>query len=711
MSFFGLNLIGSAIDSFQQAANTTSDNIANVNTPGASRQVVNLTEASPIVGSPGYSTWSGPGTKGDGVLVSSITRIHQDSYDGLFRGASSAQSYFDVEQQQLQAIQSSFAEPTNGVNKAFTDLQTAISQLASNPGGTPERQGVITASQAFVTALNRVGGAIQNAQATVIQQATTIVAQANGLIDKIAALNAQIRASKAVGDNPNTYQDQRDLYVDQLSQLLSTQTSVQANGSALITVGGRALVNDTQAYHLAAPVVGTDASGNPTLVVGFQGDPVPSNPTPVQLGSGQLAGYADVYNAKLTPYGRKLDDFASAVATEIDRVTGAGYDANGSPGVALLQPALAAQAIGANNIQVGITDPAQVVAALASTAAGSLTVGMNAANGVVDTAAPLQLNAMFAHPAAVGGPGTGSLTVTVDGVAQTFNYNFGPAGNAATVDAFVTNFNAAQLGVTASFDAGAQKIVFARDPNNTGPAHRALQGANPTTPAFTIADSNAPAGGSPGTPSTSILEMLGATAISGVQQDSSNAFGAADNAGANALLKLFGKSVGVPALQTTTPTAVAAPGAVTVLPPAGNPNAFAQVDVGQTLTIDAGTANQENVVVTAVNRTTGAISFTAAQAHPANFAIASAATTTLGAYYGGLIGQLGLDVQTATTGNSAQTTLAANIDKVRQGIDGINLDEETQNLIKYQNSYAAAAKTMSVLDQLLQTALGLIPGG
>ncbi|HWT05696.1 MAG TPA: flagellar basal body protein, partial [Xanthomonadales bacterium] len=108
MSFFGLNIIGSAVDAFQQAANTTSDNIANVNTPGASRQVVNLREAAPIVGSPGYASWSGPGTKGDGVIVDSITRIHMDSYDSLFRGASASQSYFDVQQQQLSAIQSSF---------------------------------------------------------------------------------------------------------------------------------------------------------------------------------------------------------------------------------------------------------------------------------------------------------------------------------------------------------------------------------------------------------------------------------------------------------------------------------------------------------------------------------------------------------------------------------------------------------------------------
>jgi flagellar hook-associated protein 1 FlgK len=707
MSFFGLNLIGSAVDAFQQAANTTSDNIANVNTPGASRQIVNLTEASPIVGSPGYSTWTGPGTKGDGVLVDSITRIHQDSYDGLFRGASSAQSYFDVQQQQLQAVQSSFAEPTNGINKAFTDLQTAISQLASNPGGTSERQGVIAASQAFVTALNRVGTAIQTSQATVAQQAGGVVDQANALIDKIAALNGQIRASKAVGDNPNTYMDQRDLYVDQLSKLLATQTSVQANGSTLVTVGGRALVNDTQAYHLAKPVVGTDASGNATLVIGFQGDPSPSNPVPVQLGSGELAGYADLYNKNLTPYGRKLDAFANAAASEIDRVTTAGYDQNGNAGIALLQPVVASQAITAANIQVGITDPAQIPGALASTAAGSLTVGMNAANNVVNTASAVLGNATFAHPGAAG-PTTGTLTVLVDGVPQAFAYDFSAGGNAATVDAFVANFNNAQLGVSAKFDNVSQKIVFSRDPNNTGPAHRALQGANATSPSFTISDSNAAAGGTQGTPSSSLLEIVGATAIGGVTQDGTNAFGAGDNGAANALLKLFVKSVGAPALQTTSPTAIAAPGSVTVLPPAANLAAFAQIDVGQVLTIGAGTANQENVVVTAVNRTTGSITFAAAQTHAANFALATAANSTLGAFYGSLVGQLALDTQTATTGSTAQTKLASNIDKVRQGIDGINLDEETQNLIRYQNSYQAAARTMNVLSDLLQTAIGLI---
>ena len=738
MSFFGLNLAGSAIDAFQQAANTTSDNIANVNTPGASRQIVNLSEAPPIVGSPGYSTWTGPGTQGDGVLVNSITRVHQDSYDGLFRGASAAQNFYDVQSQQLQGLQASFAEPNNGINAAFTRLQTALSQLSANPTGTAERQGVIGSAQAFVQQLNSVGTAIANAKSTAISQATAVVSQANGLIDKIAALNGQIRASKAVGDNPNTYLDQRDQYVDQLSTLLSTQTSVQSNGSALVTVGGRALVNDTQAYHLAAPVVGADPSGNPTLVVGFVGDPNPANPLPAAVGSGQLGGYLDLYNTKLTAYGKQVDNFANAAADAVNRVTQAGYDANGNPGLALFQPLVSSAAnstVTATNIKVSITDPAQIPAALASTAAGNLTAAVNAANNTVNTASAVVGNATFAHPGVAGGA-TGTLSVTVDGVTTGYAYDFTATGKDATIDGFITNFNAAQLGVTASFDNVAQKVVFARDPSNVSLAHTAAVAAAGTsiTPSFSINDSNAPAGGPDGTPSSSLLEILGAAKLyqpapgTGVVQDNTNAFGSGDNGAANALLRVFTRNAGVPALNVSagngatppTPTTLG-PGSVVLQPPAGNAQAYAGIGVGQVLTVDALNGNAENVVVSAVNRTAGTITVTMTKAHLLEqtvgattygpLSVTTAQSQTLGAYYGGLVGAVGLDTQTALTGSTAQSTLASNVDKVRQGIDGINIDEETQNLVKYQNSYTAAAKTLNVIEQLLTTALGLIPGG
>lgn len=700
MSFFGLSLMGKSLDAFQYAANVTSDNIANVNTPGASRQVVDLTQAPPVSGSPFYAAHIA-GTIGDGVLVSQVERIHADSYDALFRGASASQNFFTVQQSQLSALQSSLGEPNNGINAKYTAFQASVNQLIAQAGGgssTSSRANVLAQAQALALALNNASTTISQQKAQVVQQAGSIVTKVNDILDQIAALNGQIRASTAVGDNPNTFADQRDHLIDQLSQYLSTQTAIQSDGSTLVTVNGQALVNDTVAYHLAQPSIGISSNGVPVFKVDFASTPpaAPSSPG-IPLGSGQLAGFADLYNNKLAAYGTQLDNFAASLANEVNRITQAAYDQNGIGGQALFQPIVGTLPVTAGNIKVGITDPSQLPAALASTAAGSLVVPLNSANNTVDTSAALNANPTLANPPPAAGL-AGTLTVAVDGVSQTFAYNTNTTDT--TIDGFINHFNGAHLGVTASFDVSSQRIVFTRDPVNIDLAHRAAQGANAPTPAFTISDSNFAAGN----PSASLLGALGANAISGVAQNASNAFGPNDNGGANALLKIFGENVGVPPVQTTSAAGVAA-GVQTVALPAGVTN----VQAGQVLTIDAGTAQQENVVVSAVsfNTSTGIESFTAtyANAHPPGFSIASAQTQTLGQYYGQIVTQVGLDAQTAITGTQSQTTLAQNIDGVRQSIDGINIDEETQNLIKYQNAYQAAARTMNVLDSLLKTVI------
>jgi flagellar hook-associated protein 1 FlgK len=724
MSFFGFNLVGNALDAYTQAQNVTADNIANVATPGASRQSADVTEAIPISGSPFYASHLGsPGTRGEGAVVNSITRIHQDSYDGLFRGASSSQYFFTTAQQQLSNLQSNFGEPNNGVNSAFAALQRAVSNAASSTTTAADgasRQAVLLQAQTFATALNSGGTAIVQQEQSARSQGASAVMQANTLIDQIAALNGQIRALAATGDRPNTYLDQRDYAIDKLSQLVPTTTTNLDNGSALVSVDGRPLVNDTVTYHLATPVIGTSSNGTPTYVIGFANDPNPSNPVPIPLGSGQLGAFADTYNNKLVPYGRQLDNFASASASEMNRITQAGIDKNGNLGTALFT-ATAGQPITAGSISVAISDPTQLPLGLISTAAGSLSQPLNAANNTVSTAVAIDGNATLLNPPPAAGL-SGTLTVAVDGTSQTFKYGTAAGGNADTIGDFMTNFNAGHFGVTATFDIASQTIAFARDPNNIDVVHRGLQGQNAPTPGFTISDSLGPAGTTPpsaalgaGTPATGLLQALGATNINQIAQTAQNAYGSADNGAANALIKLFSQNVGVGALQTTAvvaPSPSAAPGPVTIAPPAGSPTAFGTVSVGQVLTIvNAAAGTQQNVSVTAVNRTTGSITVNTLAAITTGDSVTTAQSQTLGSAYQSLITQMGLDAQTATTSASTQTALAASIDAARQSVDGINIDEETQNLLKFQSAYTAAAKTLNTLNAMMQTTLGLITGG
>jgi flagellar hook-associated protein 1 FlgK len=716
MSFFALNIAGSALSAFQVAENVTSDDIANVDTTGASQQVANITQQAPVVASPGYPSYSAPGMTGDGVVVNSITRIHQNSYDQLFRGASSSQNYYGTQEQVLTSVQTAFGEPSGGVSTAYTNLQTAISTLASDPTSTANRAGVLTAADSLTSTLNQVGDAVTDAQSTVVQQATQTVNDVNGLIDQIAALNGQIRAASAVGANANTFEDERDNDVDSLSQYVATSTSVQANGSTLVTIGGIAVVSDTQVYHLAAPVVTTNANGDASLVVGMENDPNPADPSPVQVGSGQLGAYLDLYNNNLTSYGQQLNNFATTLSSTVNNVTEASVDGSGADGQPLFVPAVSGEVITAGNISVGIDEPSEVTAALVNTAAGSEIISANAANETIDTSAALNGSSALYYPPPVGGS-AGTLTVTVDGVALNPPFAYNTSGNSSTVDGFISSFNAAQLGVTASWNSTNQSIEFARDPTNQGAAMLAQTAGATVSPDFTITDSQPPIATVPtptaGTPTNSILQMLGAGALTttlgvGVPQTAANAYGAADNAGANALTTAFSTNVGIPPLQATGAVAITAARSVTIPPSSGNPQEFAQIQVGQLLTIGGNNGTPQTVSVTAVNRTTGSISFVATQPQLAGYSITTAPTQTLGTYYGGLVTQVGTDTATATTGTTTQTNLATSINAQRQSVDGINVDEETQNLLQYQNAYEAAAKTMSVLETLLQTAIGMI---
>jgi flagellar hook-associated protein 1 FlgK len=723
-AFYGLGLMGKSLSAFQFAENVTADDIANVNTPGASQQVAVLTQAAPIAGSPGYDANVG-GTFGDGVNVTDIQRIHSNSYDQLFRGASSSQNYFQVEQNTLNAVQSSFGDPSSGVNAQFTAFQSAVNQLVAQSAvgnSNAYAQNVIVGAQALAQALNNDAATVKQQENSVLQQAGALIDTVNGLLDDIATLNGQIRAAKAAGDSPNTYEDQRDYDIDQLSQYLSTQTSIQADGSALVTVDGQALVNDTVAYHLAQPVIGSASNGAAQFEITFAGgaSSQATASSAIPLGSGQLAAFADLYNNKLSVYGQKLDQFASALANEVNRITTAGYTANGNAGSALFQPIVATLPISAANIKVGIQDASQLPTVMVSTISGSLITPLvsesNSSTNTIDPSAQLTKNGSLLYPPQTAL--TGTLTIQLGQppvVTNTFKYNTAAGGNADTIDDFITNFNAGRFGVTASFDPSSQKIVFTRDPSNESLALRAQLANNPEPPSFTITDSN----WTSGQPQGSLLGVLGAggstvagtTGINGVPQDASNAFGAGDNGVANALVDMFASSVGVPALQFKSPAAATAGTPVTVAIPTGSFYSTT-VQVGQILTIDAqpgGGSPQENVTVTAVSfdPSTGreSVTFTPQNNHGPNYSITSAQVQTLGEFYGDFVTQVGLDAQTANTGVTTQTTLANNINQVRQSISGINIDEETQNLIKYQSAYTAAAQTINVLNQILNTTI------
>jgi len=706
VSFGGLSLLGSALDVFQQAENVVSNNISNVNTPGASEEKPILEESAPLSTLSSQTNTLSPGGVGAGVTLASIQRVHDNALDALYRVAYSSQNYYTVQQQNFTNLQTAWNEPSGGISTAYSQFQTSVNQLASvnaqGANATSGRQGVYQAAQTLVQSLNTAGNAVTSQEQNVQTQATNIVNSVNTLLDHIAQLNGEIREGTAAGENTAGYLDQRDTAIDQLSQYVPTTTVVENNGSTLITINGQAIVNDTQTYHLAQPVVTEGSSGTPQLVVGMANDPQPSNPTALQLGSGQLGGLVDLYNTGLATYGSQLDGFANALATQMNRVNMSGYDGTGAQGTALFSGTNTAGIITAGSIALNITSPNQIAIASASTSAGSLTQAINSSTTPITTSTDFQGagNAVFANPPPGGGL-QGTLTVAVDGLSQTYTYN--TATTDGSIGSFVAKFNAAQLGVSAAFDPTSQTIQFTRDPSNESLAMQAQSGYAPTAD-FTITDSNGATAtqSSAGSPATGLLDLLGAGAINHVAQTSSNAFGAQDSQNAVQLQNLFTQNIAVPPVTNSLAAGVSTGTHAVALS-----GSLGQIAVGQTLTIDAGTASQENVLVTAVNATASPPTFTAKfqNAHLLGASVQATPQQTLGQYYGTILSSIGFAAQNASTGVTTQTNLSSGIDAKRQASSGINLDQETQNLLQYQMAYQAVAKTFSTIETMLNTVI------
>ncbi len=86
---------------------------------------------------------------------------------------------------------------------------------------------------------------------------------------------------------------------------------------------------------------------------------------------------------------------------------------------------------------------------------------------------------------------------------------------------------------------------------------------------------------------------------------------------------------------------------------------------------------------------------------------AGSGTATFSEYYNSIVGQVGVAGKTANSMFNQQEAVNFELENRHEQIAGVSLDEEMVNMIKFQHAYQASARMVSVIDQLLQTLIGL----
>ena len=71
--------------------------------------------------------------------------------------------------------------------------------------------------------------------------------------------------------------------------------------------------------------------------------------------------------------------------------------------------------------------------------------------------------------------------------------------------------------------------------------------------------------------------------------------------------------------------------------------------------------------------------------------------------YQALVARIGTESQAAVRAQSTSQSLVDSIEDRRQSVAGVSLDEEMTNLIRFQRGYQASARTMTTMDEMLET--------
>ncbi|MBR3602026.1 MAG: flagellar hook-associated protein FlgK [Lachnospiraceae bacterium] len=256
--FFGLNIAYSGLLASNAALNTTSNNIANVETEGYSRQQVNQSASNAL------RVFTTYGCAGAGVDVLAIERIRDEFYDVKYWDNNANTGEYNMKQYYMKQVEDYFTDDSTieGFKTIFDDMMSALNEVSKQSGSDTTKAQFIGYASNLTQYFNSMSANMSQVQKDVNQEIKLKIDEINSLASEIATLNKQINVIEIDGKAvANELRDQRATLIDQLSAIVDVkviETPVYdtnnpdrltgANRFLVKIAGGQTLV-DTNEYN------------------------------------------------------------------------------------------------------------------------------------------------------------------------------------------------------------------------------------------------------------------------------------------------------------------------------------------------------------------------------------------------------------------------------------------------------------------------------
>lgn len=643
-----LNVGSRALLANQAALQTAGHNIANVSTPGYSRQTVVLQTV--------QGQFTGGGYIGKGVDVQTIQRNHSELLTRQSTAASAVDAGDTVRMDRLRQLQEVFSGGASGIGASINDMMNALSDVVSAPTDLTARSVALTRMDETAARMRDASQRLDEIGYTVAEQLKGSMVAVNSLAKNIAGINEQIARAKGNGQPANDLLDQRDQLIRELNQHIQTSQVAADDGTVSVFVAGsQPLVLGNQAATLSIDDPIDFGAGSGKKVLSFL---APGSSTKVELnesmlGGGQVAGLLRFQNNDLAEGRNLLGRMAIAISESMNTQNRLGLTLNGQPGENLFAPISLGNATPSNfntstaTMALTVTDPTALQAS-------SYTISFTAGDA-------------------------GSVTRHSDG--KVFNFD----GSALPPVAVASVFSAQGLGVTLSgaVNAGDQFVI------------NSLQGAAAELQALQYSPTDLAA-------ANPVNAAMGATNGGSLQLASLKATGPITQPATGSPVTIA-FTAGSPATYSAT---VPGPPVATIA--TGNYVSGEKIAIngweialqgapksGDTVTVGNATDSQYGDWY---ERDTGNASALMALRDVPMFDNA-----TLADGFASAMAQVGTRTQSAQFAAELSSSIAANLERDRTAVAGVNLDEEAARLIQYQQAYQASAKMIQIAQNIFDT--------
>lgn len=249
-SFAGIEIGKRSLMAHSTQISTAGHNISNADTEGYSRQRVNVRAFDPLY-RPDLERAQVAGQIGQGTDVESITRVRDELLDSRIVGQTNVESYWATREKYYAMIESVYNEPEEiSVRGNMDKFWQGWQELSVYPDSDAARQAVVTRGQTLTDSIRQQFRGLSEIGKQIDGDIEATVRQVNDISSQIAAVNAEIVRSRAMGDNPNDLMDRRDLLVEKLANLINVTVDRKDPDEFMVHTDGQVIVQGSLARQI-----------------------------------------------------------------------------------------------------------------------------------------------------------------------------------------------------------------------------------------------------------------------------------------------------------------------------------------------------------------------------------------------------------------------------------------------------------------------------